>query len=155
MEKIKILKAQCGVTEGGMACGPVGGNVVATVTYEVDGEVSYLSEVEVQGIPNFYLTEDDIFDKLLEEDMDDEEFTEYLDDNYLDGFAGFELDIDYDFVNNLRDEETGYGKLLLYIIYIVRSELDEMSQFITDSIGKTIDEIDIPLLDVESLEEIW
>ena len=40
MKRYFIEDAQCGITEGGMACGPVGGNVVATVRFKESPEAA-------------------------------------------------------------------------------------------------------------------
>ena len=55
MKRYVIENASCGITEGGVACGPVFGSVVATIKIKND-KTQYLSLVEVQGFPNFYLT---------------------------------------------------------------------------------------------------
>lgn len=56
-----LIKAvKCEVANGGMACGPVGGPVVAAVLYEHDGEEQWLHAVEVEGMLNVFIMMDDI-----------------------------------------------------------------------------------------------
>ena len=148
METIKILEAKCEVTEGGMACGPVDGHVVATVKYQDSTGIHYLNEVEVQSTPNFYLTEEDKFEEFVTEDFDNEEWCDYMDDNFIEEFKGYELDGEYDFIQDTLDDKIGYGLLLRYIVTIVRSDFDEMEEFIEKTVGKNVDEIEFIDLDI-------
>ncbi len=47
--KYLIREVKCEVANGGMACGPVCGPVVAAVLFEHDGEEQWLHAVEVEG----------------------------------------------------------------------------------------------------------
>ena len=87
-KKYFIEDAKCGVTEGGFACGPVPGNVVTTVKYTADGETNWLTNIEVDGIPNFYITKEDVFDKAMQDDPDDEEFWDFMNDSFVNEFDG-------------------------------------------------------------------
>ena len=69
MEKKRFLieDAKCGITGG-----PLDGIVVTSVKFN-DGEKSkWLNLAEVEGIPCFYMTDEDVYDKLIENDFDDE-----------------------------------------------------------------------------------
>lgn len=71
-----IEEVKCGITEGGLACGLVDGK-----------ETKWLNNVEVGDIPNFCLTDKDIFDDLLKDDFDDEEYTKMLDETFVSSFS--------------------------------------------------------------------
>ena len=77
MKRFFIEDAKCDISAGGFACGPVFGNPVVTIKFKDDDETKWLSLVEVEGIPNCFLTDEDIHEKLVTEDFDDE-FTDYL-----------------------------------------------------------------------------
>ena len=87
MKRYFIEEAKCGLTDGGFACGPISGNPVVTIKFKDDDETKWLSLVEVEGIPNCFLTYEDIHEKLLLEDFDDE-FTDYLDQHSVGDFNG-------------------------------------------------------------------
>ena len=94
MKRYFIEEAKCGITKGGMACGPVSGHVVVTIKFKDDARDQWLSLVEVEGIPNVYLLDKDIHKALVAEDFDDE-FIEYLDAHFIDEFEGITFDDSY------------------------------------------------------------
>ena len=57
MSRYRVLEAKCGVGEGGIACGPVGGPVIAEIRLSDENSSEfYLSLVEVDGIANWFRT---------------------------------------------------------------------------------------------------
>ena len=91
MSRVFVECVKCGVADGGMACGPVEGAVNTSVKFTKDGVTKWLTNSEFTGIPNFYLTDEDIFDRLMEQDFDDQEFTDLLEASYIEEFEGIAL----------------------------------------------------------------
>ena len=151
MKRYFIEEAKCGITNGGMACGPVPGNVVVTIKYNDGEQTSWLSLIEVDGIPNLALTDKDVFEDLVEEDFDDEEFTEYLQEHMIFDFAGIEFDAHYDttFACMAEAPENPAIPLIRYLITLVRCPMKEVEGLIKMAAGKYADELDIPMSDVE------
>lgn len=151
MSRYFIENAKCGVTEGGMGCGPISGNVVATIQFKDGNATQWLSLVEVEGIPNVYLTEKDVFEDLVAEDFEDTEFIEYMQEHYIDEFEGIEFDDDYSttFESIAEDPENPAVPLIRYLIALIRCEMDEVNELIERATGRYVDEIDIPVSDVE------
>lgn len=57
MKRYFIETVKCDVMTGGIACGPIGGEVVASVRFNDGSASQWISLVEVDGIPNLYLTD--------------------------------------------------------------------------------------------------
>lgn len=136
-----------GITEGGMACGPVSGNVVASIEFQDDDKVSFLSMVEVFGVPEFYFSEEDIYDELLEES---EDFIDKANSLIINEFNGIELKEYEDIMEELKkpynEEDIALIKLL---IAVVRLDYDEADKLIEESVGKYIKDINIPDTDLD------
>lgn len=66
MKRYLIEEVFYGESEGGMACGPVEGTFIAAVRYKEDGVEKWLTNAEVTGIPNFYVTEEKIADRMCD-----------------------------------------------------------------------------------------
>ena len=150
MEKhLLITSARYEVTNGGMACGPVDGSVIAEVGFKApDGEAFFISCAEVMGIPNFYKTDRSVIDEEVEMensgDEFDQEFQDYLMSCFIDGLG------EYDEIFEEKDPE--WFTILRYLIYIVGNDYDETDAFIAETAGKYLDEIEIP---VSSIEEAY
>lgn len=136
-----------GITEGGMACGPVSGNVVASIEFQDDDKVSFLSMVEVFGIPEFYFSEEDIYDELLEES---EDFIDKANSLIINEFNGIELEEYEDIMEELKKPYNEEDKALIkLLIAVVRLDYDEADKLIEESIGKYIKDINIPDTDLD------
>ena len=150
MSKYQILDSRYGITEGGMACGPVPGNVIAEVKVRdtETGEEKYFVDEEAFGTVNICMTTESIFDKLMSQPEDDD-FWDWLNNEAL--VLSYS---DYgDFYSELGDSEQ--DKLYRYLIYIVRAEEENLEEFMEAQKGKYIDEITIPKTDVEEeMEEL-
>ena len=98
MARYFIEDVKCGVTEGGFACGPVPGDVIAEVKVKTDtDETFYVSLAEVTGIPNFFKTERSTYDEQMQTNISDK-LVEYLNANLMGN--GFKLKLVGD--NNLK-----------------------------------------------------
>ena len=86
MSRYYIEDVKCDVLSGG----PEPGIVCTSVKYSNDGDSKWLTNVEVDGLPNFYLTEEEIFDKIMADD-DDEAFQNYKDEHFIEEFDGISL----------------------------------------------------------------
>ena len=136
-----------GITEGGMACGPVSGNVVASIEFQDDDKVSFLSMVEVFGVPEFYFSEEDIYDELLEES---EDFIDKANSLIINEFNGIELKEYEDIMEELKKPYNEEDKALIkLLIAVVRLDYDEADKLIEESIGKYIKDINIPDTDLD------
>ena len=136
-----------GITEGGMACGPVSGNVVASIEFQDDDKVRFLSMVEVFGIPEFYFSEENIYDELLEES---EDFIDKANSLIINEFNGIELEEYEDITEELKKPYNEEDKALIkLLIAVVRLDYDEADKLIEESVGKYIKDINIPDTDLD------
>ena len=151
MKRYFIEDVKCGITEDGMACGPIGGNIVATISFKEEDKTQWISLVEVTGIPIFYLSDKDIYEDLLKEDFEDEEFMAYANEHQIHDFNGIALSAEYDeiFDSIARSPENPAVPLIKYLITIVRCSEDEVEPLISIAEGKYADELDVPMSDVE------
>ena len=73
-----VLGARLGSSEGGMACGPVGGAEVGEIEfieehdYRTVGHSQYMAFVLFEGILNPILSDKSLFDELIHNDSSDE-----------------------------------------------------------------------------------
>lgn len=152
MGRYLIKDVKCEVSNGGMACGPVGGSVAAAVLFEHDGEEQWLHAVEVEGMLNVFIMKDDIYDVLLKDDYD-EEYVEKLEATTGHEVAGVMLSGDYcDIICELYDNEelTDSDKSFIrFVLAIVRCDWDEVRILQKNAIGRYTDDLMIPLTDVE------
>lgn len=144
MKRYLIQDVKCDVLSGG----PEG--IVCTAVKYSDGRATkWITNVEVEGIPNFYLTKEDIFDKIMADD-DDEEFQEYRDEHFIEEFNGVELGEYVDIVNSLMEnEKKPAAALIKYVIAITRCEMEDMQEMIAAGKGKYADEIEITIDDMD------
>lgn len=151
MARYFIEEAKCGMTGGGMACGPFPGTVVAAVRFRKSKKSKLLYLSEADGIPCFTLTDKDVFDDLLKEDTDDGEFIDYLNDHNIDELDGIEFGCGYDelFESISDDSENPVIPLIRYIVALVRCETEDTEPLIAMAQGKYADELEIPVSDVE------
>ena len=89
----------------------------------------------------------DVFDKLIEED---DKTIERANDSAIQEFNGITLGSgDYDFACLQENEDNPAVPLIRYIIALVRCEMEEVNALVTIAKGKYIDEVEIPLSDLE------
>ena len=140
MARYRVMEAKCGVGSGGMACGPVAGPVVGEIKLaDEDGDGFYLCLAEVDGIPNWFKTDRSTIDEQLS-DEDEDDLYDYLNDNCVD--VGEYEDVFEDTVSELY-------QAYRYLIYLVRCEREQEELFIQSTVGKYLDEMEIPMSDAE------
>ncbi len=140
MNRLFIEEVRYGVTEGGMACGPVSGNPVVTARYTDGEETGWLSVVEVDGIPNVFQTDRDIFEDLVREDLDDEEFIGYLHQHSICLLDGPERDNE-DCPDGTDDPAMF---LIRYLAAVAECDEDELEKLIWAAENRFADELEIP-----------
>ena len=140
MARYRVLEAKCGVGAGGMACGPVSGPIVGEIKLaDESGKEFYLCLAEVDGIPNWFKTDRSTIDEQLS-DNGGPDLYNYLGDNYVD-FGEYE--------DVFEDTEAEFYQACRYLIYLVRCERDQEEPFIRATAGKYLDEMEIPMSDLE------
>ena len=147
MARYFIMNAKAGVGEGGMACGPVAGPIVAEAELRNEaGQEFFISLAEVDGMPNFFKTGYSTFREQLTFDMDDE-MLEMLERSYVDTGEYEEI---------LTDPDPDWIDVYRYLMYLVRGDSGMEKVFIEATKGCWTDEIRIPKTDIEEeLEEEW
>ena len=158
-ERYLIEEAKCRITNTVLLHDMLMGTVVAAVKFRKSKETLWLYLSDCDGIPVFTLTEKDIYEKILKEDPEDEEFIEYLNEHQIDKLDGVEFDTTFEgLIENIRtaDYDNPVVPLLLYIIVLVRCKMTDVEPLIGMARGKYADELDIPMSDVEEelLEEL-
>ncbi|SHK42385.1 hypothetical protein SAMN05720764_101392 [Fibrobacter sp. UWH5] len=144
MARYLIKDVKCGVVDGGVGpCGPGPSVVVAEVELQSEaGGALFLSLAECDGIPNMYKTSASTYDKHFEDTIDEAFFEELNANGYVDGlgcsYEEFFEETDHEFYQEFR-----------YLIYIVRSDWDEIDRFKAETVGKWLGDFDIPKSDVE------
>lgn len=151
MKRYFIEDAKCGITAGGMACGPIPGHVVTTIKYHDKDDTKWLSLVEVEGIPNVFLTDKDIYEDLIKDDYDDVAFTEYLQAHAIDEFNGIAFNDDYYgvFASIADKSDNPAAPLIRYLIALVRCKMEDTEGIIMLGKNRYADEVNIPVSDVE------
>ena len=148
MGRFFIEYVKCGISEGGIACAPVDGSANASVKIS-DGDNSYwLSVFEIYGIPNFYVSEDDLFDMIMNS-SDEEAIIETLNDNQIDEFEGISLGEYGDIVESIKlNEGSPAVALIKYVVLLTRCPTEEMEETVALAKGKFVDDLDIPASDI-------
>ena len=143
MAKYFIEDIKCGISAGGMSCGPVPVSVIAEAKFKEDnGNTFYLCLAEVDGIPNFFQTEKSTYDMQISEEMDDDDI-DFLNDHYI------SVDGEYSHLYEMTEEDEELLPLLKYLTYIVRVDWEECERFQKETKGKYVDEFEIPKCDIE------
>ncbi len=146
----KIYDVKFGITDGGMCCGPCDGSIVVSIYYGNETKKQWLNCVEVFGIPCFYLTDSDIFNDLLKEDVENQEYMECLEKSAINDFDGIELG-EYDIIFNSIKQSSNLEaiNLIRAMILLVRADMSEMDDLIASFKNKEVLELEIPLTDLE------
>lgn len=154
MKRYLIDDVRVGISKGGMTCGPVPGNVIGEIVLRnEDGKASYHCMAEVSGTLNFYESDTSLYQGQIDEDFDNTEFCDLIESSFAKGYDSY-----YDFyeeVNALQPLSIT-ARIQKYLAYAVRADWPEIDQLKSDTIGKIISDIEVPLCDaeVEFLEEI-
>lgn len=145
--KYLVKNIKCGITEGGVACGPIDGNIVATIEYQEKNKVNWLSLVDVFGIPEFYQSDKNIFDELMKES---EDFIDEANSLLIKKFNDIDLEEYEDIIEQLNKSVDEDDKTLIkLLIAVVRLDFEDLDKLIADSIGKYTTDIQIPKIDLE------
>ena len=151
MGKYIIKDAKVGVSKGGIACGPIGGTVVASVLYESpNGERKWLHCCETDGNPAFYKSADDIHDRLVDEDWEDQAFWDRVNcELFIEEFGGIRLS---DYEETLRDLAKGdpAAPLIRLLIALVRCDWETTESLIIRAKTTELDDLAVPKIDVEA-----
>ncbi len=148
MGKYFVNDVKCGVSGGGIACGPVEGAINVSINITENNRTFWLTNSELAGIPNFYITDDDIFDRLMT-DLDDD-FVEYLSGKNITEFEGISLGEYDEIFESINDNSNNPAtSLIRYIILLTRCSMEESDNIISLSKGKYIDTIVLPESDLE------
>ena len=140
MARYFIESVQYGEDAGGIACGPVSGALIAEAKILSDtGEVFFMSLADVMGIPNFIKSPVSTFDLQIRCEPNDEEIEQLLSWNVDTGEY-------YEIFEN-RDPE--WFQLYRYLIYIISAGEDSRKTFMSETSGRYLDEIDIPVSSIE------
>ena len=153
MSKSKFFVEQVkrGVTEGGMACGPVSGDVIVTIKYRKNDEPSrWLSNMQSMGFSTFYVDDFDPFDLLMSGDVENPKFGA----GRIDEFEGVEIGFYEEMYETFDENKDNPAVLLLrYLIAVAQSSQEEIDDLIKLVEGHYIDEINVPISEDE--EDFW
>ncbi len=127
MAKHLIEDIKVGVSDGGIACGPVSGSVVTEMTLRDTGDnsVMYYGITEVEGIENYLRSDESFYETQIKDDFDD---TEAWDKVYAANIQDY-------------DEDDPIWKLLYFF---VRADWDAVDEVKPKCIGKYLEDIEIP-----------
>ena len=132
--KYKIIYARVEVLDGSFT-----NLVLGEVEFEMEGPKRHLYLLEIDGMPEFWLTEEEIWERFESEDD-----STGLADTFIRSFDGIELPCDYDeLVSNLKQGQPADG-LLMFLIALVRCPNEEVEQVMRLGIGRYSDEIEVP-----------
>ena len=153
MKRFLIEDVRVGISQGGIACGPVPGNVIGEIVLrDEDGKATYHCMAEVSGTLNFYESEASIYQGQIDEDFDNAEFADLLESSFTEGYDNY-----YDFYEevNAKQPLSVIARIRKYLTYMVRADWPEIDSLKADTIGKLISDTEIPLCDAEAeyLEE--
>lgn len=144
-KRFLIEDAKCGVAQSG----PMIGIVITSVKFN-DGESSkWFNLAEVDGIPCFYLTEDDVYDTLISNEFS-EEFQEMLDNSYIEEFEGITFgEYEEVFDSIYENPDNPAVEFIRYVIALTRCALKDVKKLVKRAVGKYVDEIKVPVSDAE------
>lgn len=117
--------------------------VVTAVKYRVDEKEKWLANLEVTGIPNFYIFDDDLFDTIITNaDEDEEMLTGVYEKSAIDEFDGIKLG-DYDEIEEYLSESSGHDgeALIRYVVTLSRCDRADEDHIIKAGEGKYADEV--------------
>lgn len=147
MKRFLIEDVRVGISIGGIACGPVSGNVIGEIVLrDEDGKATYHCMAEVSGTLNFYESDFSLYQGLIDEDFDNAEFADYMDSSFTEGYGCY-----YDFYEEINTMQplSVTTRIRKYLAYIVRADRQKVDCLKSDTIGKLISDIEIPLCDEE------
>lgn len=148
MSKIYISDVVCKIVED---YGPCPGAVGVAIRYRKDGEPEkWLTNIEVTGIPNFFLTDEYVMDSFLyaeteEENVEADELSEKYTIKEFNEIVIGEYD---ELIENIKKCKDGaVAKLMTYILEVTQCVADETDEYIKKGKGKYVSDIRIPDID--------
>ena len=150
MNGIRILGVKLGVSDYGPGGPAMNGFTVAEIKVNQSGKQYYLSTMESEDVITIFMTEKSVFEMLRtgktgktgKEDM--KEWDRLLNKTVVNDIAGS----DY-FENHHRNSRKKRNLAYYYLLYLLQLSRDEAEQYISETIGKRLDEIVIPPLKYE------
>ena len=141
MSRYYIEDLKVGMSNGGMACGPVPGVTVGAVKFRKDDlNPKWLYCIEAYGFPEYYLTDEDLLETIIDVENDSEddhdEFREKLEACKIEEFDGVYLD---SFV--IEDEGNPAVPLLRCLIAIMCCPIEVEDDLKSTVIGKDINDV--------------
>ncbi len=145
MKRYFIEDVKRGMSAGGVGCGPIEGSVIVTIRMNDGEKTQWLSMAEFVGVPNIYLTDKDVYEDLIKEDFDDEEFTEYIEEHFIDSLDGIKLGEEYSDIEEslAANPESPAAPLIRFLINVTRSDERKAEELIELAGGKYADELQI------------
>ena len=127
--------------------------VVASVKFTDEGEPLWLNFVDVirDGITGLIPSDSDIVDEILE-NSDDSALIDYLDEKSVFEFEGIDFDADYytPYKSIFEfDPENPANPLIRFLLSLSSCPTEEADGLIALAKGKYIDEVDLPMNDME------
>ena len=106
------------------------------------------------NIPNFYITKEDIFDKAMQDDPDDEEFWDFMNDSFVNGFDGISHGEYYDVVEGLNANlENPASALIKYLIILTRCSMEDIEKVIATGKGRYAEDIFSENNEIEDIDD--
>ena len=138
IEKIKVRLTAGGIPDR---------NVIVTIQYhKEDGKTQWISNVECGGICTIYLNDYDPFDLLVSGDAENPKWGVGV----INEFEGIKFNDYEDLIHSFADnKDSSTIQILRLLIALTRGSDEEISSLISKSEGKYIDEIDVPISDIE------
>ena len=146
MKRYLILDVKSALKKG---YGPLPGAFAVSVKYDDGTGQKWLSTVECEGCIEFHLSNEDIIEVLVADDVT-KEVQKVIRSTVIKELDGFALG-DYDLLFNEigKDPENPMVPFVKYMVLLVRCPMDKLQEYIDMAVGRHIDDIDIP--DLESL----
>ena len=147
MKRFLIEDVRVGISKGGIACGPVPGNIIGEIVLrDEDGNATYHSMAEVSGTLNFYESESSLYQGQIDEDFDKAEFAELMESSFTEGYDSY-----YDFYEEVNAIQplSVTARIRKYLAYLVHADWPEVDQLTAATIGMLISDVEIPLCDAE------
>lgn len=115
---------------------------IITAKYEEDGMIKYMTFALAEGFPNFYMTEEDIHDRMIELD-ESEDFIALINRSYVDEIEGAEVNSDnlYEVICGLMDNKKDLSTLGA-ILLVGATCSDEILENIIEKDVRDIDPFD-------------
>ena len=113
--------------------------------------------IDTDGILSTHLFDKDVHEGLIEEDIENEDFVDYINEHTISEFNCIELTDDYaDTFSSIADDpENPAIPLIRYLIALERCGMEDVEELIAMAKGHYADELEIPMSDTEEeyLEE--